>query len=203
MEDFKVPFSAYSALFRAVNNSMFINDKLSNKIVWLYNSKRDVDLPIYNEKRLKSILFNEIKILYNDRIKYHNLNLSRLSDNDINNFFIERFALANEEEYVTSGTYEVFPKTFRCKKCNDFRIFTKDEWKNFDINECKVPGCDGSYTQVPFVGYCETCGEISPIFHNCEKHGHNHLKLIRKDINAPATWKIICTACDEIKTHKC
>ncbi len=198
MEDFKVPFSAYSALFRAVNNSMFINDKLSNKIVWLYNSKRDVDLPIYNEKRLKSILFNEIKILYNDRIKYHNLNLSRLSDNDINNFFIERFALANEEEYVTSGTYEVFPKTFRCKKCNDFRIFTKDEWKNFDINECKVPGCDGSYTQVPFVGYCETCGEISPIFHNCEKHGHNHLKLIRKDINAPATWKIICTACDDV-----
>ena len=44
MEDFKVPFPAYSALFRAVNNSMFINDKLSNKIRWLNDNKRDVDL---------------------------------------------------------------------------------------------------------------------------------------------------------------
>ena len=52
MEDFKVPFAAYSALFRAVNNSMFINEKLSNKIVWLNKDKADSDLPIYNEKRL-------------------------------------------------------------------------------------------------------------------------------------------------------
>ena len=29
---------------------MFINDKLSNKIRWLNDNKRDVDLPIYNEK---------------------------------------------------------------------------------------------------------------------------------------------------------
>ena len=198
MEDFKVSFPAYSALFRAVNNSMFINDKLSNKIRWLNDNKRDVDLPIYNEKRLKSILFNEIRFLYNDRINFHNLNLSRLGDKDINNFSIERFALANEDEDVISGVYEVFPKTFRCEKCDDLRIFDNDEWKNFDVNECRNPECDGSYTQVPFVGYCETCGEISQIFHNCDKHGHNHLKLNRKSINAPGTWKVRCTACDDL-----
>lgn len=196
MEDFKVPFAAYSALFRAVNNSMFINEKLSNKIVWLNKDKADSDLPIYNEKRLKDILFKEIKSLYNDRINVHDLNLTRLSDSDINNFFIERFYLVEENDYSSSGLFEIFPKTFRCEKCNDFRIFENDEeWSKFDVNNCRVPGCDGSYTQVPFVGYCETCGEITSIFHNCSEHGHEHLKLMRKDINAPGTWKIRCTAC--------
>lgn len=199
MDDFKVPFAAYSALFRAVNNSMFINDKLSNKISWLFNDKNDSNLEIFNEKRLKEILFKEIKLLYNDRITFHDLNLTRISDSDINNFFIERFYLV-DDDYSISGLYEVFPKTFRCEKCNDFRIFSNDEeWAKFDVNKCRVPGCDGSYTQVPFVGYCETCGEISSIFHNCDKHGHDHLKLVRKDINAPATWKIRCTACGEDK----
>lgn len=198
MDDFNVPFAAYSALFRAVNNSMFINDRLSNRIVWLNNDKTNSDLEIFNEKRLKSILFKEIQSLYNDRITVHDLNLTRLSDSDINNLFIERFYLVEENDYSYSGLFEVFPKTFRCEKCNDFRIFSNDkEWVDFDVNKCRVPGCDGSYTQVPFVGYCETCGEISSIFHNCEEHGHEHLKLIRKDINAPSTWQIRCTECGE------
>ncbi|WP_406537200.1 hypothetical protein [Methanobrevibacter sp.] len=198
MDDFSVPFAAYSALFRAVNNSMFINEKLSNRIVWLNKDKTESNLEIYNEKRLKSILFKEIKSLYNDRITVHDLNLTRLSDNDINNFYIERFYLVGDNDYSYSGLYEVFPKTFRCEKCNDFRIFSNDEeWAKFDVNKCRVPGCEGSYTQVPFVGFCETCGEISSIFHNCDEHGHDHLKLIRKDINAPGTWKIRCTACNE------
>ena len=91
MDDFKVPFAAYSALFRAVNNSMFINDKLSNKIVWMNSDKTDANMKIFNEERLKSILFKEIKSLYNDRINFHNLKLTRLSDSDINNFLIEQF----------------------------------------------------------------------------------------------------------------
>lgn len=196
MDDFKVPFAAYSALFRAVNNSMFINDKLSNKIVWMNVDKTDENLEIFNEERLKTILFDELKLLYNDRINSHDLNLTRLGENDINNFSIERFKLVDDNDRSISGLYEVFPKTFRCEKCNDFRIFSNDEeWEKFDVNNCRVPGCDGSYTQVPFIGFCETCGEISPIFHNCDEHGHEHLKLIRKDINAPGTWKIRCTEC--------
>ena len=91
MDDYDVPFAAYSALFRAVKNSMFINNKLSNKIVWMNEDKTGGNLEIFNEERLKSILFKEIKSLYNDRINYHNLKLIRLSDGDINNFLIERF----------------------------------------------------------------------------------------------------------------
>lgn len=196
MDDFKVPFAAYSALFRAVNNSMFINDKLSNKIVWMNEDQSDENLEIFNEERLKTILFDELKLLYNDRINSHDLNLTKLGENDINNFSIERFKLVDDNDRSISGLYEVFPKTFRCEKCNDFRIFSNDEeWEKFDVNNCRVPGCDGSYTQVPFIGFCETCGEISPIFHNCDEHGHDHLKLIRKDINAPGTWAIRCTEC--------
>lgn len=198
MDDFNIPFTAHSALFRAVTKSMFINDKLSNQIVWLNNDKGDSNLEIYNEKRLKQILFNEIKFLYNDRITFHSLNLTRLADSDINNFLIEKFYLVNDKTYSSSGLYKIFPRTFRCdnKECNDFRIFENDkEWENFDVNKCRIPGCNGSYTQVPFIGFCETCGEISPIFHNCDEHGHDHLKLVRKDINAPGTWKIRCSIC--------
>ena len=198
MDEYDVPFAAYSALFRAVNKSMFINDKLSNQIVWLKEDKTDSNLEIYNEKRLKSILFKEIKSLYNDRINSHNLNLTRFGEGDINNFYIEKFCLVDENEgnNSSSGLYKIFPRTFRCEKCNDFRIFSDNkEWAKFDVNNCRVPGCDGSYTQVPFVAFCETCGEITSIFHNCNEHGHDHLKLIRKDINAPGTWKIRCTEC--------
>ena len=53
MDDNKVSFVAYSALFRAVNNSMFINDKLSNQVFRLYENKTGNVLKIYNEKRLK------------------------------------------------------------------------------------------------------------------------------------------------------
>ena len=194
MDDNKVSFVAYSALFRAVNNSMFINDKLSNQVFRLYENKTGNGLKIYNEKRLKSILFKDIQRLYNDRIEKHHLKLTRFSDSDINNLLIERFYLSEDEDSV-SGLYEIFPKTFRCDKCDDFRIFSEGEWEKFDANECRVPGCDGSYVQVPFVGYCETCGEITSIFHNCDEHGHEHLKLVRKDINAPGTWKIRCTKC--------
>ena len=195
MADYDVPFAAYSALFRAVKNSMFINDKLSNKIYSL-NKGNDAGLEIFNEKRLKSILFKEIKSLYNNRITDHGLNLTRLSDSDINNFYIDNFYIVdNNNKNESSGLYEVFPKTFRCDKCDDFRIFSDDEWSNFDVNNCRVPGCDGSYVQVPFIGFCETCGEITNIFHNCDEHGHDYLKLVRKDINAPGTWKIRCTKC--------
>ena len=76
MDDFKVPFAGYSALFRAVNNSMFINDKLSNKIVWMNEDQSDENLEIFYEERLKTILFDEIKLLYNDRINSHELLLT-------------------------------------------------------------------------------------------------------------------------------
>ena len=134
MDDFKVPFAGYSALFRAVNNSMFINDKLSNRIVWMNEDKTGENLEIFNEERLKTILFDEIKLLYNDRINSHELLLTRLGENDINNFSIERFKLVDDNDRSISGLYEVFPKTFRCEKCDDFRIFSNDEeWENLTL----------------------------------------------------------------------
>ena len=88
MNDFNVPFAAYSALFRAVNDSMFINDRLSNKIVWLSNDKNKTNFEIYNKERLKLILFKEIKSLYNDRINAHNLKLTRVKNVMISGFLL-------------------------------------------------------------------------------------------------------------------
>ena len=110
MDDYGVPFAAYSALFRAVKNSMFINNKLSNKIVGMTKGRTEGNLEIFNEERLKSILFKEIKSLYNDRINYHNLKLIILSYGDINYFLIERFYLFDgNKNNLSSGLYEIFP----------------------------------------------------------------------------------------------
>lgn len=174
MDDFKVPFAAYSALFRAVNNSMFINDKLSNKIVWMSNGNKEVNMEIFNEKRLKSILFKEIKSLYNDRINFHDLNLARLGEGDINNFLIERFYLVEDNDYGYSGLYEIFPKTFRCEKCDDFRIFQNEkEWAEFDVNKCRVQDVMGHILKFLLSGFVKLVAKFHQFFTTVKIMGMN------------------------------
>ena len=53
MKNNKIIFSAYSALFNNVDNSVFMRDKITNRITWIYNDENNMNLPINNEKRLK------------------------------------------------------------------------------------------------------------------------------------------------------
>ena len=73
MNDDDYDFSAYSALFNAVNNSIFIRDGVANQVYWVYGSKNPNNLKIRNEHRLKKIIFDEIQSKYNERINNHNL----------------------------------------------------------------------------------------------------------------------------------
>ena len=68
MSDDNYEFSAYSALFNAVNNSIFIRDGVANQVFWIYESHNENNLKIRNEHRLKKIIFDEIRTKYNERI---------------------------------------------------------------------------------------------------------------------------------------
>lgn len=195
MENDKVIFSAYSALFNNVDNSIFMRKKITNKVMWIYKDDNNLNLKINNEKRLKENLFKEIQTLYNNRINKYNLLLPRLSNNDIENFIIVKPLLILDRKLEYSGHYQVFPKTFYCDKCGDFRNLNSEEWEYFDINKCRTKGCNGHYKQLSFVTFCPDCGEIRPLYMSCEDHGTEHLRLHIGNIQSPSTWRLICTEC--------
>ena len=114
-------FSAYSTVFDKVDDSVFIRDKIANKVRWINNDQNDLNLNINNENRLKEILFNEILLMYNQRIKNYKLEFPYLNKSDLNNVEIVKFALVQDKDKESSGYYSIFPRTFYCPKCGDFR----------------------------------------------------------------------------------
>ena len=50
-------FSAHSALFNVVDNSIFIRDKVANQVNYIYPEKNGMKLEINNEERLRNIIF--------------------------------------------------------------------------------------------------------------------------------------------------
>lgn len=202
--DDKYEFTAFSGLFNAVNNSMFIRDDLSLKVKNISNDQNNLNLNIYNEERLKRILFKKIQNKYNARIDNYGLKLNKLSiGNNFDDLEIVKFYLTEDKNNEHSGYYMIYPRTFECDKCGDFRVFNKEEWEIFNPNKCRHKGCNGKYRQVPFLGFCEDCGEIGEIYINCinskckNYQTHNSLKLIKEDVESPSTWKIKCTECGE------
>lgn len=193
----KIIFSAYSALFNNVDNCIFMRDKITNKVMWIYKDENNLNLKINNEQRLKENLFKRIKKDYDNRINRYNLLLPRLSNSDINNLVIEKPLLVLDRKLEYSGHYQAFPRTFYCEKCGDFRNLNAEEWESFDMNKCRKKGCNGRYKQLSFVTFCPTCGEIEPLYMSCKEHGNQHLKLKNRNIQSPSTWNFICTECEK------
>lgn len=193
-----INFSAYSALFNAVNKSVFMRDKISNQVIDIFSDENDLNDDINNEERLKKILFKEIMDKYNKRIETYNLNYKPLFPNDINNFKITKFSLVNDDNDGSSGYYAVYPRLFACKKCGDFRIFSDNkEWEQFNPNSCRREGCDGEYEQITILEYCETCGKITPVYQKCSnpEHGKDYLRLNTQGSRENlGSWRLECTA---------
>ena len=138
--DIRKEFSAYSALFNLTPNSTFIRDGLSNKVIVLYNDESDLNLKINNEKRLKSNVYRYVRDMYNDRIKSHNLKSVRelpyqYYDEMIN---IRRLQLKFDKDMSSSGKYNIYPRTFYCKKCGNYIYVKNDgEFENFNPKKCR------------------------------------------------------------------
>jgi hypothetical protein len=200
IEGMRYPFPAYSALYHTVKGLIFMRGSFANKVISLLPDENDRNLKIRNEKRLKEKLFNNIMRSYNDRIDDHNLLLQKLVNSRKDDVEIIKFKLIGsmeDDELDYSGRYMVFPRTFVCSKCGNFRIVHKDEWNIFNPNKCMNSWCDGKYEQVSIVMFCEQCGKIVPLYYPCKKHGNKHLRLIRKEKDSLLTWRVVCQKCQE------
>ena len=194
----KHSFSAYSSLFNIVDNLIFVRSKIAHKVDWIAADTNDLNLMIRNEGRLKNKLFKEIFTRYNQRIDNYKLNYHKLSKSDIKNLEIMRYKLVLDKIKENSGHYSIYPRTFFCNTCGDLRIFDNNkEWEKFNPEKCRKPNCEGKYQQSSLVKYCEQCGNIEPLRYYCKEHGKEHWKLIRTDIDAPMTWKVVCTECQK------
>lgn len=198
-------FSAFSALFNNVNNSIFIRDGVANKITSIIKNSQQTKT-IRNEHRLKKIIFDEVMEKYNQRIRNHNLNFRQLSKSDIDNMDIVQFVMYDKDNDLDSGKYMAYPRTFRCTKCNDYKVLNKDEWRKFDINKCQKEGCDGHYVQVSVLGFCETCGNVDTLRKSCPTHNYEALELLQDDKESVASWKLRCRKCgweEDFRSYPC
>jgi len=199
-------FSAYSALFNTVNNSIFIRDGVANRVTSIFPNKFEQKLTVRNEFRLRNILFEEIMNKYNNRIRNHHLNFKQLSYSDKKNLDLVQFITTDIGRQRDSGLYMAYPRTFRCTKCNDYKVLYKDDWRKFDVNTCQNGDCDGHYVQVSILGFCETCGNVETLSKSCPEHHYEALTLIQDDKEAVSSWRLKCRKCgweSDFKAYPC
>lgn len=198
MSNDEVTYTGFSGLFNAVDNCILVRGDFSRKVTKLLVDESSTNPGINNESRLRKILFEEIKKLYNSRISKYHLRYHRISDiNQLES--VDKLLFGDERS--PKGEYTIYPKTFWCNKCGHFKNFEdyhkNEQWKNFDPNVCEIEGCDGTYTQVSVLKYCEDCGKIEPISAWCPNcKSDKHLRLVGK--KNYLNWKIECTnpGCD-------
>ncbi len=188
-----------SVVFHVARNLMFNKERFAHKIV---SVETDGNLDLNNPERLKEKLFRHIAKRYNSRIEKYALTLAPLLNTRKDDLLLKKYKFVSGEEeeggLEKTGKHMIYPRTFVCDKCGDLRIVSKDEWSSFDPNHCRRDNCDGSYEQVSLLMFCETCGNIRPLdMYYCDKHGQNHLKLIWKDKDSLATWKVVCRECSD------
>lgn len=193
-------FPAYSALYHTVKGLIFMRGSFAYKVTYLLSDESNRNLKISNERRLEEKLFNEIMRAYNARIDEYKLLLQKLGQSRKDDVEIVKFKLVGsmeEDELDYSGRYKVFPRTFVCSKCGDFRVVRNEEWGTFNPNKCRNPDCDGKYEQASIVMFCEQCGKIVPLYRSCQKHGAKYIRLIRKEKDSLLTWRVVCQKCYE------
>lgn len=195
---FKYSFPAYSALYHSVDGAMFTRHDFAYTVIKIMPDENDRNKKIMNPKRLKEKLFRTIMISYNRRIDKYNLLLNKLSLNQKDDLEVKKYRLVSsmgDDDDDYSGRHMIFPRTFVCKKCGDFRSLSRDEWSVFDPTKCRVSGCDGEYEQVSILMFCKKCGKIDPLYYSCKKHGTKNIRLIRKEKDSLLTWKVVCQDC--------
>jgi len=195
---FEFSYPANSALYHAIDGVIFTRYYFAYKVRMLISDENDRNKKIKNIKRLKDKLFRTIMMLYNQRIDKYKLLYDKLSEMQKDFIKIKKFKLVSsaEDDYDDySGRHMIYPRTFVCNKCGDFRSLSKEEWNIFDPTKCSTRGCDGKYEQVSILMFCEKCGKIDHLHYSCKKHGTKNIRLIRKEKDSLLTWKVVCQEC--------
>lgn len=192
-------FPAYSAIYHAIDGMIFMRDDFAHKVIKILPDENNRNKKIMNLQRLKEKTSRKIVSLYNRRIDTYKLLFDKLSLKQKEIFEIKTYKLVSsmEDSDDYSGKHMIFPRTFVCKKCGDFRAPSKEEWSKFDLARCRNPKCDGEYEQVSILMFCEKCGKIEPLHYSCAKHGNKNIRLIRTEKDSLLTWKVVCQSCYE------
>ncbi len=193
MTEVKFHFPGNSALFRATKDLIFVKGKLAFKVNYL-NTIDFEENDAGNYKRIIDRIFYLIKNNYNNRIEKYNLSLNKIDSKE--NLELKKLKLITskpgESKASTSGYAQVFPKTFVCDKCSDFKV----EYNLNDISKnCQVTGCSGIYKQVSVVKFCEKCGHVDQLFYQCQNNKKHRVKLYRKKADDLTTWYFQCATC--------
>jgi len=201
MEDKLVEYSGNSAPFHVGMGLMLFNRGLSFMINRVYPDDSDSrNLEINDENSLKKKLFETIQKRYNARIHHpnHQLKFSDISANHFSKLKIIKYKFLKDfDNEEPSGQYELFPNAFVCKSCGHYVIWNKNI-NQFNPKQCQL--CqNGEYEQMSLLRFCETCGQIDRFYYQCQKHGRDHIKLIRADKDNLLTWHFICDKCKEKK----
>lgn len=95
---------------------------------------------------------------------------------------------------------ELFPLTFKCKKCRKAYSFESIEnfgraFQNSNYT-CVHQGCGGRLEQMDLVNY-HKCGKIeSPKVHRCQDHGYEKIVLEKNGSDQPRNWRWHCEVCN-------
>lgn len=197
----KKQFAGGSAIYHVAKEMLFINEGLIFKIssvnedMNILNSNR-----IRNITRLKEVVFNKIKYLYNNRIEHYKLNYPHLSDKDFEKLKLKayNFDKSNSGDNdilntIQGGTYRLYPRGFRCNKCGDFKIINDKNIRFLQSGNCVNQGCNGRYRQIALIKFCEQCGKLDEIYYESRDKSikDKNLKLLWESQDSPSTWRFL------------
>ncbi|MCA9496011.1 MAG: hypothetical protein KC589_03635, partial [Nanoarchaeota archaeon] len=199
-------FASGSAIYHVAKGMIFINEGLVFKIQSIRESQNNLK-NIKNVDRLKKVIFEKIKNMFNVRIEHYKLTYPHLSDKNFTRIKLKEFSYErNSEEEpndmgaTQNGYFKLYPRGFRCNICGDFQLITDKNINSLHYGNCLNSNCHGKYRQIALIKFCEQCGKLDEIYYESRNKDLKNpkLKLLWESADSPSTWRFVTS--DNIKT---
>ena len=196
-----------SSIFHAVDEMLFVNDKMNFKVSYMLKGTGQRTFNIFNPEQINKFLYEHLKDMYNHRIENHKLTFYHLQDHKEDLLSLKLYQPAEKnmssEEYSDfSGYYRIYPRGVYCVKCHDFVLINDENINKIQHNNCQHKNCEGYYRQIPMVKFCEKCGKIDEIYFKCRKELEHiakgkkpTMKLVWESYDDVRSWRFKCDVC--------
>ena len=193
-------WASNSAIYHVVPNCIFLKDLLAFRVNSLHEDTTGRNLCLENPRRIKDMLFKEIRGRYNGRINQpriggNRLLFQRLRDSDTSNFSLRAIRFSKNDMDIDrndlSGRFRIFPRTFVCRKCYAFHLL------NFSKGVHEKCTCGGKLDQIKVVKFCKECGKIDELYPRCKQCANENkeqgtMKLLRSEKDDITKWRWQC-----------